>query len=81
MYYNQEMNTLIRLQKYLASGPGLRRGAEKLIAAGRVKINGATVTKAGTKVNPRQDKVEVDGLPVKPAGERNIICFINQPAF
>lgn len=76
------MNTLIRLQKYLASaGLASRRGAEKLIAAGRVKINGATVTKAGTKVNPRRDKVEVDGLPVKPAGEKKYYLLYKPAGF
>lgn len=74
------MSTLIRLQKYLASaGLASRRSAEKLIAAGRVKVNGVTVTKKGTKVNPRQDKVEVDSLPVRPT-EKKKYYLLHKPA-
>lgn len=63
------MITFIRLQKYLAfAGLASRRGAEKIITAGRVKVNGITVTKAGTTINPQRDKIEVDNLPVQPSG-------------
>jgi pseudouridine synthase len=50
-----------RLQKVLA-GRGLasRRGAEKLIADGLVKVNGVKVTDMGVKVDPDADKIEVD---------------------
>ncbi|MFT3916075.1 MAG: pseudouridine synthase [Anaeromyxobacteraceae bacterium] len=51
-----------RLQKYLAgAGVASRRHAEELITAGRVKVNGKTVTALGTKVEPGADLVEVDG--------------------
>lgn len=50
-----------RLQKVIArAGVASRRGAEKLIVAGRVRVNGKVVTELGTKVS-RKDKVEVDG--------------------
>ena len=50
-----------RLQKVMArAGVASRRGAEKLITAGRVRVNGKVVTELGTKVS-RSDKVEVDG--------------------
>ncbi|MGI5823915.1 MAG: pseudouridine synthase [Dethiobacteria bacterium] len=76
------MSTPIRLQKYLASaGLASRRSAEKLIAAGRVKVNGVTVTKAGIKVNPRQDRVEVDSLPVKPAGKKKYFLLYKPAGF
>lgn len=56
-----------RLQKYLARcGAASRRRAEDLIAQGRVRVNGATVTVLGTKVDPTRDKVELDGAPVAP---------------
>jgi 23S rRNA pseudouridine2605 synthase len=52
----------VRLQKYIADcGITSRRKAEDLIVQGRVKINGATVTLLGTKVNPEKDTVLVDG--------------------
>jgi 23S rRNA pseudouridine2605 synthase len=76
------MSTFIRLQKYLASaGLASRRGAEKLIAAGRVKVNGITVTKVGTKIDPKQDQVEVDNLPVQPSGEMKYYLLYKPAGF
>jgi 23S rRNA pseudouridine2605 synthase len=58
----------VRLQKYLAqAGVASRRASEDLIAAGRVRVNGATVTEPGTRVDPAGDVVEVDGRRVRPA--------------
>jgi 23S rRNA pseudouridine2605 synthase len=55
-----------RLARYLAhAGVASRRHAEKLIAAGRVQVNGATVTMQGTRIIPGQDRVSVDGKPVQ----------------
>ncbi|MDR2633924.1 MAG: rRNA pseudouridine synthase [Treponema sp.] len=54
----------LRLQVYLAhAGAASRRAAEKLIAAGRVSVNGSVVSAAGTKVFP-QDRVCIDGVEV-----------------
>lgn len=48
-----------RLQKYLAnSGVASRRKCEELILAGKVKVNGQTITELGTKVNPQKDTIE-----------------------
>ncbi len=41
-----------------------RRASEKLIAAGRVTVNGKTVTQQGVKVT-KNDQVAVDGVPIK----------------
>ncbi|HIQ04361.1 MAG TPA: rRNA pseudouridine synthase [Anaerolineae bacterium] len=55
-----------RLQKLLAhAGVASRRACEKLILQGRVRVNGETVTRLGTKVDPERDQVEVDGEPVR----------------
>lgn len=55
-----------RLQKWLAScGYGSRRACEQLIQAGRVKVNNETA-QIGTKIDPEQDRVEVDGKLVQP---------------
>jgi 23S rRNA pseudouridine2605 synthase len=60
-----------RLQKYLASsGVASRRKAEELIRAGRVKVNDATVTELGTKVEAGRDLVTVDGKLVAPPEAR-----------
>ena len=50
----------IRLQKILAgSGYGSRRDCEKLIEAGRVKVNGK-VAELGQKADPSKDRIQVD---------------------
>jgi 23S rRNA pseudouridine2605 synthase len=56
---------LLRLQVYLAhGGVASRRASERLIAAGRVGINGRIITVPGEKVLPG-DTVTVDGIPVR----------------
>ena len=55
----------MRLQVYLAhAGVASRRAAEKLIAQGRITVNGRKVTVPGEKVMPG-DKVCFDGEDVK----------------
>lgn len=59
------MQEKIRLQKYIASaGLASRRAAEVMIAKGRVKVDGKTVTRLGTKVDPSINEVSVDHYPV-----------------
>ncbi|PON18756.1 pseudouridine synthase [Candidatus Entotheonella serta] len=56
----------IRLHKVIAqAGVASRRKAEGLIAAGRVRVNGHTVTTLGTMVNPQADTIVVDGRPLR----------------
>lgn len=51
----------MRLQRYLArAGVASRRASEALITAGRVKVNGTTVSELGAKADAG-DIVEVDG--------------------
>lgn len=67
-----------RLQKFLAqAGIASRRKAEKLIEAGRVRVNGKRVTQQGTKVVPHKDRVEVDGKLVHQ--ERRVYWLMNKP--
>lgn len=55
-----------RLQKIIArAGLSSRRGAEALITAGRVRVNGKIVDELGAKADPRQDKIEVDGKRIE----------------
>ena len=57
-----------RLQKYLAAlGVASRRACERLIAEGRVQVNGETVTRPGVKVTPGVDRVTLDGRPLSEA--------------
>lgn len=53
---------LERLQKIIArAGISSRRAAEELVSSGRVRVNGVVVTELGTKADPYNDKIEVDG--------------------
>ncbi len=56
----------VRLQKFMAhAGVASRRKSEEIIAAGRVKVNGETVTEMGFKIDPTEDYVEVDGNEIE----------------
>lgn len=69
----------MRLQKYLAScGVASRRAAEKLMADGRVTVDGQVVSQMGAQVEPGQD-VCVDGRPVRPEAEKRYIMY-HKPA-
>ena len=70
---------IMRLQKYLAEcGVASRRGAEKLIADGRVKINGRTAV-LGDKVIPRSYLVLVAGMPVARQSHKHTYIMLNKP--
>ena len=69
----------MRLQKYLAScGVASRRKCEEIILEGRVKVNEKTITTLGTKIDPYQDFVEVDGKILKRQDEK-IYILLNKP--
>jgi 23S rRNA pseudouridine2605 synthase len=79
----------VRLQKFLAeAGVASRRHAEDLIEAGRVLVNDVVVDRLPAFVNPREDRVVVDGTAVhvrpleyfivhKPKG---VVCTNRDPA-
>src|SRR5574342_221826 len=69
----------VRLQKLLAeAGVASRRAAERLIVAGRVRVNGVPVTELGAHADPARDRVEVDGRPV-PKAERKRYVLLHKP--
>ena len=54
----------MRLQRFLArAGVASRRGSERLMTSGRVRVNGVVVSELGSKVDPSVDVVTVDGRP------------------
>ncbi|MBD3317193.1 MAG: pseudouridine synthase [Chitinivibrionales bacterium] len=60
-------NEAIRLNRYLARhNLGSRRECDRLIAAGKVAVNGAIVTELGTRIDPKHDTVTFEGEPLKP---------------
>ena len=66
----------IRLQKYLAdAGVASRRACEELIVSGRVSVNGKIVTKLGTKINPENAQVTLDGKAIKQKNTKTYIAF------
>ena len=69
----------MRLQKFLsAAGVCSRRKGEEFIKAGRISVNGEVIVELGTKIDPDQDRVEVDGKAIKPS---NTLVYIalNKP--
>jgi 23S rRNA pseudouridine2605 synthase len=68
-----------RLQKIIAAaGLASRRGAEELIAAGRVRVDGRPAT-LGQKVDPVVSTIEVDGVPVG-VGAAHAYVALHKPA-
>lgn len=62
-----------RVQKILAqAGIGSRRTCEKFIEAGRVTVNGKTIS-LGTKADPTKDKILFDGQPI--SKQENLVYF------
>jgi len=69
----------MRLQKYLAScGVASRRASEKMIAEGRVSVDGIVITEMGTKVEEGQI-VRVDGKTVTPEAQKYYVMY-HKPA-
>jgi pseudouridine synthase len=67
----------MRLQRYLAQcGVASRRNAERLIADGRVSVNGATA-QLGRNIDPETDTVALDGEPV--GRDRKVYILLNKP--
>lgn len=57
---------LVRLNKLIAdAGLASRRASDKIIEEGRVIVNGKRVFELGTKVDPHNDRVVVDGKPLR----------------
>jgi 23S rRNA pseudouridine2605 synthase len=68
-----------RLQKIMAAaGIASRRKSEELIVSGRVRINGQVVTELGTKADPHQDHIRVDGKLLQ-GPEKQRYFMLNKP--
>lgn len=68
-----------RLQKFLAAaGIASRRKAEEIILAGRVQVNGTTITELGTKHDASRDHIRVDGKLLK-GPEKQRYYMLNKP--
>ncbi len=67
-----------RLNKVIAaSGHCSRRKADELIRAGKVRINGTTITDMGVKADPKKDEIIVEG---KVLGQpEHVYVALNKP--
>lgn len=69
----------MRIAKFMAqAGVASRRKSEELIAAGKVRLNGALVTEPGTQIDPQRDEVSVSGRRVS-APEEKVYIMLNKP--
>ena len=68
-----------RLQKVLAAaGVGSRRDCEELIRQGRVEVDRQVVTELGTRVDPLQHEIRVDGEALK--RPKRLYFAVNKPS-
>ncbi len=71
--------SLERLQKFLSRcGVASRRQAERLIAEGKVRVNGRVVTELGVKIDPEKDQVQVEGRRVRPVAP--VTLMVHKPS-
>jgi 23S rRNA pseudouridine2605 synthase len=71
--------TAQRLQKVIAqAGLTSRRGAERLIVDGRVRVNGEVVRELGKKADPLCDRIEVDSYG-RLQKERSVYVMLHKP--
>lgn len=68
-----------RLQKLISeAGIASRRAAEKMIAEGRVTVDGCTVTQMGVLADPAKQRICVDGKPLAKR-ERLVYFMLHKP--
>lgn len=68
----------IRLQKYMAEcGVASRRKCEEYIVSGKVTVNGVVIQELGTKINPKNDVVLVNGKRI--GKEEKVYILLNKP--
>jgi pseudouridine synthase len=66
----------MRLNRFLArAGQGSRRSVEEFIRAGRVAVNGRTVTDLGRRVEPGIDAVHLDGVELRLPDDFRVYAF------
>jgi 23S rRNA pseudouridine2605 synthase len=71
---------LVRLNKYLADhGVASRRKCDELIVAGKVTVDEQVVTELGLKIDPAKQRVEIDGVVLKPERTRLRYYLLHKP--
>ncbi len=73
------MTELVRINRYLATaGLGARRKCEELIKSGVVCVNGERIENFKLKIDPRRDRVTVDGKKVL-WNQKRLVLVLNKP--
>ncbi|MBA3913162.1 MAG: rRNA pseudouridine synthase [Acidobacteriales bacterium] len=68
-----------RLQKIIsAAGIASRRKAEQMILAGQVSVNGQIVSELGSKADPENDHIKVNGKLLR-ISDRHVYVVLNKP--
>jgi 23S rRNA pseudouridine2605 synthase len=68
-----------RLQKILSrAGISSRRAAEKMMAEGRISVNGTVAVEPGTKADPARDEIRVDGRLISLEAE-SVYLILHKP--
>jgi 23S rRNA pseudouridine2605 synthase len=68
-----------RLQKILSrAGVASRRAAERMMAEGRITVNGEVTRELGSKADAGRDDIRVDGVRVR-LPERPVYLLLNKP--
>lgn len=69
-----------RVSKLIAkAGIASRRAAEEMIAAGRVSVNGHVITEQGLKADPYNDRIVVDGQPLRVSEKPGVVIVFHKP--
>lgn len=69
-----------RIHKILSrAGIASRRKAERMIAEGRVTVNGRILTQPGSKADAQKDEIRVDGKRILPERPRLIYIALHKP--
>jgi 23S rRNA pseudouridine2605 synthase len=72
--------TAVRLNKYLADhGVASRRKCDELIEKGKVSVDDQIVTELGLKIDPALQRVEIDGVVLKPERTRLRYYLLHKP--
>lgn len=70
----------VRLNKLIAdSGLASRRHADRMIEEGQVTVNGKRVYELGVKVDPSEDKIMVNGKPLRKPITQKFYLILNKP--
>ncbi len=70
----------VRLNKLIAdSGLASRRHADRMIEEGQVTVNGKRVYELGVKVDPQDDRILVNGKPLRKPLSQKIYVMLNKP--